>query len=441
MTRPSRHHSRPRSRPGRGRDERGISLVLTSLMMTALLVFVAFGVDLTHAREVRRQAQTAADAAALAAVQSLPNEVLAIARELLESGGSSSTPDPVARARAYVASNGFDPDAASYHYPPASGNHAGDDDCFEVVVRENITTIFGGVANTANIDIETRAVACAETIPASGAPALFAGSETCGGKTFKFSGSGTVVDGGIHSNDDMDIPGSVNTFLPGAATHTGSISVGGSGNTFEPGSPGTSGVKPWPVTFDYLEYRPGGSRANQAIADGQYYNAGSNKIDMGWLQSNAGYNSVTKRLRPGLYVTTGDIDLSDSGLWVGLPSGTQGPGVTFVAGGQIKISGSNHVLTPWDPERLLAFSNYRKASPLSDASNCDSGAIDMSGSTNAWSGYVYAPRGSAKFAGSSNTTLSGSVIAYALEVSGSTMGFTAIKDGLQVQLLDMGLSE
>lgn len=63
----------------RGRDERGAILVVSAVLMTAMLAFAALGVDIGNARQHRRASQNAADAAALAAAQDLPNTTTAIA--------------------------------------------------------------------------------------------------------------------------------------------------------------------------------------------------------------------------------------------------------------------------------------------------------------------------------------------------------------------------
>jgi Flp pilus assembly protein TadG len=58
--------------PGRGaRDERGSVVILMAFMMVTLLVMAAFAVDLGNARQVRRQAQSAADVAVLAGAAEL----------------------------------------------------------------------------------------------------------------------------------------------------------------------------------------------------------------------------------------------------------------------------------------------------------------------------------------------------------------------------------
>jgi len=55
----------------RGRGDEGIAFVLAAVSMVALLIMVAFAVDLGNARQIKRQAQATADAAALAGAGTL----------------------------------------------------------------------------------------------------------------------------------------------------------------------------------------------------------------------------------------------------------------------------------------------------------------------------------------------------------------------------------
>ena len=49
----------------------------------------------------------------------------------------------------------------------------------------------------------------------------------------------------------------------------------------------------------------------------------------------------------------------------------------------------------------------------------------MSGGTNHWKGFIYAPDSAIIMDGSSNSTLVGSLIGWAIKVSGSTLNNTA----------------
>jgi hypothetical protein len=68
----SRRRSRPVSSGGRrGRDDRGLALLMTAGGMVALLVVAALVVDMGYAKQMRREAQASSDAASLAAAQVL----------------------------------------------------------------------------------------------------------------------------------------------------------------------------------------------------------------------------------------------------------------------------------------------------------------------------------------------------------------------------------
>jgi hypothetical protein len=67
-------------RPAGGRErERGATIVIAGLVMTALLGFAALVIDIANATQVRRQAQNTADAAALAGAQDLPDGAAVVA--------------------------------------------------------------------------------------------------------------------------------------------------------------------------------------------------------------------------------------------------------------------------------------------------------------------------------------------------------------------------
>ena len=192
-----------------------------------------------------------------------------------------------------------------------------------------------------------------------------------------------------------------------------------------PGPTQISGVLPYPVDFEIADYAPGGEKALLAVSQGRYYNAVTaeieNKIGVGWLTEQGLWNDVTKTLAPGLYYTTADIDISASDL--------QGNGVTFVsANGIVTLSGSNHNLTPWDPDQLLLFSNRQESPDTNSVSNCSKEAVKLSGSAHSWTGTVFAPRGLVEMSGSTNTTLLGSLIGLTVRMNGSALVVTYDED-------------
>ena len=56
---------------------------------------------------------------------------------------------------------------------------------------------------------------------------------------------------------------------------------------------------------------------------------------------------------------------------------------------------------------------------------CDKEGVKMSGGENAWRGFIYAPMSAIIMDGSSNSTLVGSLIGWAIKLSGSTLNNTA----------------
>jgi hypothetical protein len=84
------------------------------------------------------------------------------------------------------------------------------------------------------------------------------------------------------------------------------------------------------------------------------------------------------------------------------------------------ISGSELTLNPF-MHNLLAFSGIDQ--PMSD--RCDKEGVKMSGGENDWTGFIYAPTSAIIMDGSSNSTLVGSLIGWAVKLSGSTLNNTA----------------
>ncbi len=76
---------------------------------------------------------------------------------------------------------------------------------------------------------------------------------------------------------------------------------------------------------------------------------------------------------------------------------------------EIKFSGSNHNLQPWDAEGLLAFSN--EVESFSDA------VVKLSGSGRM--GIVYAPNGLIEIPGSGNANVDGALIGMSVKITGS----------------------
>jgi len=226
--------------------------------------------------------------------------------------------------------------------------------------------------------------------------AIWANSPTCHW-AIEWSGSGTTVNGNIHSNEGIKVSGSGHTGN-GLVTYVDEFRQTGSGHNF-PDTQKLDDPQPMPINFDISDYSDPsvpGTPAYAADQEGKYYYK-----DGDWTFSGAGYE-----IPEGLYYATGKIKISGSGV-----SGH----VTMVAEDIIDISGSGHSYTPYCGN-LLFFSNKE----FTGSKQCNRAVISISGSGNtALGGIVYAPHGKIKVTGSGN--MGGSFIGDSFDLSGSGM--------------------
>jgi hypothetical protein len=351
---------------------------MVGLLVIVFMALLAFVVDIAMVRVERADAQGAVDSAAQAA---------AWASCQGESDGQAQ-----AAGQSVATANGF---------AAAQVQRSGDrwKATVEVSVPPAFSSLITGGSNlTSTVTAEARS-ACHPSDPL---PALFAGSQTCGDKTFKLSGSGSTINGDIHSNHDIIFGGE--NEVNGQGTHVGTATTPDKIDwTPDAGNPSTDSVQAWPVDYQLSDYQSGGSWP------GEYVNTGS-LITESWLSSNGYYTGGV--IKSGVYYSSAGFDLGSMPGAIG--------NVTFVTPGTIKLSPSNVQLNPF-ADGLLFFSDY------SEPDKCDDWGIDISGSDNDWEGVIYAPKALVKYAGSTGSTLSGSIIADTLELSGS--GWTLTSPG------------
>ncbi|HUP73475.1 MAG TPA: TadE/TadG family type IV pilus assembly protein [Acidimicrobiales bacterium] len=434
----------PTTEAQRAQGEKGVALVLTALCLITLTLASAFVVDLGNARQERRRIQNAVDSAALAATRSYDGSNTAAAKKVAMDKAltflRANSIDTPAVATLDVQSYACLSEGCTVEFSfPNDGQK-----CVGVRVRDlKAPTTFARVIDAEFIHVGAGGLGCRRGLggatSAEDTPAMFAKGGNCdAGKTFELNGSNVTVNGTMKSNGEIKIPGSSSQFningvlhthtnlevsgsnneFAGAVTYGGSFSNGGSGNTFDSGYPKkvtSVPVADWPIDIDIADYVPGGARANAA---GFRYKHTSGTLDKSRLQSMGVLTGNV--LEPGLYYTSGDIDLDLAGVTIS--TATPGvSGVTFVSEGlaTLKWNTPGHVATPFEPNGLLLFGNYRKSSPDSHKDNCDSSAVSLpDGNGFSWEGIIYVPRGQAKVNGSDGTVVSGSILALALQVSG-----------------------
>jgi Putative Flp pilus-assembly TadE/G-like len=373
-----------------GREPRGTGqiLVMYALLLPVLLGMTALGIDVAHLYAERRAIQNAADLAALAGANDLPD--------------AADTAKTVALD--YASRNGYTNGSGGISVVPVAP-YGGDDSQIEVEITSPTPTFFAAVLGAffggddfGSVDISARAVAESN----SGSYAIFANRNGCSQsppseEAIHWGGQGATVDGKVHSNDGIKVSGGDNTITEATTYRSGcDLHVSGSNNTFGSG-PTEVGKKKLPATFTKSDFACTWSRTGSF-----------NLNDSGDWWVNGDKNS--NRLRSGVYcVTDGKLVISGS------DTTSEPGGVTFVAIGtssEVSISGSNFDLKPHTKNVLI----------YSEGTGADS--AKLSGSGGSWEGIIYTPNGQTDISGSSNFSLRGSIIADTVKLSGSNWGIT-----------------
>lgn len=351
---------------GRLRGDRGQTVILLALLLPVVVAFLGFVVVVGQVANARRDLQNDADRAALAAALDLPSAATAAAagNEWLRRNGIDTT----------------DADITITITTPFRGNP----NQVYVRVERPVDTTFG-------LGRRVSASAVAEKITGGGGQyAIFAMEESCSAPDpLEISGSNVAIAGVVHSNSELKINGSDNIFDGGTTYHC-SLDLSGSGNTFDPAPLDLDDTLPPPL--------------DMAFSDFSCDRTWSSDVNLG---SESGIWIDATTLEPGTYCSDGNLQLSGSDI-----TGE----VTLVARGELQVSGSNFTLSPApdDPTGVLFFSEASSSS-----------ALDLSGSGGSWEGIIHAPNGTAKMQGSSNLSLTGSIIAGRVKVSGSNFSMTA----------------
>lgn len=297
---------------GRLRDDSGLIAVIVAAFSVVMFVLAALVVDLGIARETERQAQTAADAAALAG-----------AGELYADDGTLQAGRAIATVKDYVGENygTTNSDWSSCSVPldgwsPSAGSWSSGTPCIAfdssttpkkirvVVPGKRTAALFGSLLGYTGSDVGARAEASAvsTTIPPCALCVL--GELKSGHADVKVTGGGSAhagVGGEIKSD------GSLSVAAAGTISYTGSADPP-NGPQYSPNPPVTnSGVpvkdryqgQPMPSAAglpdsgsDSVDCGPGGE---SSLTPGRYHDIT--------------IKNITCDLAPGLYVITGEMEM------------------------------------------------------------------------------------------------------------------------------------
>ncbi|PDW01046.1 hypothetical protein [Candidatus Chloroploca asiatica] len=215
--------------------------------------------------------------------------------------------------------------------------------------------------------------------------ALWASNQR-GDNIIEMSGSENRINGKTRSNADLRISGSKNQ-LTEAVEYGTLFQDGGDANRYP--TPQRVAVSQPPVSYAISAYRPGGSAAQAAQADGRYQ------------VINGDLDVSDPTTLNGLYYVTGDAKLSASAI-----RGT----FTIVAEGSLDVSGSELQATAY-ADGLLFFAN-KQAQGAS--------VIKLAGSESTLRGVIYGPGGTVELSGSKNNVI-GMILGDALKLNGSQL--------------------
>jgi hypothetical protein len=386
--------------------ESGQAIVLLALAIVALIGIVGLAIDGGGMFFLQRDAQNAADAAAVAATYAR-----------CTTPGSTADRIAAAREAGLIAAqqNGFtdgqDGRSVSVLIPPSDGPRAGDDDYVQVNISASKPAYFIQVVYKGPLQASVRAIGyCNPPFDPATVPALFGISSVCT-NVVRWAGSTADIQGGVFSNNDIQFTGSDNT-IGGAVEGVNHVDSPSSNNnhfdTGQPTSPVPSQSDPLANIYKIGDYAPGGSVASTApiyhpILQGS--DSSAPNYDPDYNDGNQTWH-VNNRVLEGLYYVQGDVSLGNNVTF-------GAAGFSVVATGQISgIAVDVSYYQYPGSTGVLFFSN--------ETTTCGNNAIDMSGNTTEWHGLVYAPHGGVKVSGSS-LALYGIIVADTITMDASNM--------------------
>jgi Flp pilus assembly protein TadG len=325
----------------------GVVLVLVSIMLLVILAASALAIDLGSFYKAQRQAQAAADAAALAASQDLPSSTTAAA-----SDGTT-----------YATTN--DPGAAVTVTPDYNSTT----NEVKVTVTATTPSFFGQLLGLTKETVSASAVAGSGG--SSVDSAVFAADTNCGDKGVTINGSGISIPGGVHSNGyfwDNGSSISLGTVTYGGPNGCGKT-VNGSGDTFTSGPTVDPKTETWPHDYSGMSFPspPAPNCTGAVIGSNMSWSSGQNVPGPNTYCSTS--NGIT--FAGNNTIQSGSTFIAESGS-INIGSNVTASNCTIIAeNGDINITGSNVTLT-----------------------NCvlesQTGKVVISGSTITDSGNVYA---------------------------------------------------
>jgi Flp pilus assembly protein TadG len=391
------------------RDERGAVMVIAIGIMVAMLGMAALAIDLGSLWQTRGQAQSAADAAVLAAVQDLP----------------ASPTTAGTDAQSYVTKN--IPGATATVTTPYGGSASE----IKVTVTKTAPTFFAKALGISSETISATAVAkvtpgvtsCAT--PGTGCYAMFAMDQSCAGNPI-FLGGGTHIIGGLTSNGSLNVGGGGSTFGNTTYGNGSGCTVRPAGwasqnNTFTSGPTAKAPTLSWPVNFA-TDFPACVGAACTGPSGTPSFCTQATTATSEYLHTYNPSNLVSNQI----YCDVGTGTAATPTTWNGAIEVAGGPIESSFVGGTVKIDGGTTLTACGYSTSGYAVAGCSAAVPVPATTNYPlvyavgtGTSIDDSAGGTTFHGDMFAPNGTANIGGGTWTTF-----VEAFDVSAAGGGFT-----------------
>jgi Flp pilus assembly protein TadG len=415
------------------RDERGQTTILMAIMMgTFLFGFVAMGIDVEYLFHAKRQAQAAADAAAVAAAEELSSgnslNVPAVANAMAKLNGFDTTlaTNPATVTPSYPTSGNFDGSTSSW----VAGTYV------QIVVSKPIQTFFMGILN------HRSTVTVSATSVAGGglsAPTCVCLEGTTGmnlnmsnGSALNATGCSLTLDSS--SNNAAQVVGgaslkaisigsvSSNWWQTPVYGYSPNVNNGGTTNSTRivqgvqtacgpavPAAPAFNGTQ---CTADPASKYQGGAPFSVGPGADPKYTTTQGGTLACYSSLTVGDNGKAVNLLPGIYVINGGTLHFESGS--GGASNSGGNGVVFYLTGNANLvidNGANINLA------AATSGTYSGTVILQDPGDTKALSI-QGGSSTSLNGTIFAPAAAVNLGNGSNLSISAAIVASSLNLTG-----------------------
>ncbi len=368
-------------------DKRGIIAIMFALMLPLMLGFIGLGVETALWYKSRRDLQSAADAAAIAATYEVKSASDASARRAAS----------LREAERHVFDESSSSDSFDINMPPTTGSYQDDDNAVEIKLTKTVALMFSNWFLDDDVSLDTRAVA---TVTSSSEACVLALDTSSSGALSSSGGATTTLTGcslAVNSSHSSALR------LTGGATFTADCAsiVGGitgsdqlittcanpQANALPVSDPYENVDEPTSAGCDYTNY----SASNETLSPGTYCKginfSGSVTLNSGVYFIDAG----TFKINSGATVTS-----ASGGVTVFLTKQDSGPKYADVSiNGNATVTMSAQ--TSGDYAGLLFYQD--DDTPLSPAST----HTINGGSTIDLTGALYFPNGTVNYTGGATT--------------------------------------